>query len=261
MLILMVYADDSADARQETVFTVGGFMGYPHMFEKAEIKWDAYLRSQNLSYFKASEAESLYGEFDPLKLMMTPRAARAFAESVRYDLGQIFVQEKIGGISLSLDIKDFRKVISEQKDFSSYFETEDYCVYMFKHFIIHCVGLMIRDMPEFHPELAFIFDDHSKWKEAEESYRLLKNNSRFSARIVSVTHADDKKTPALQMADICAYEGRCHTLNIMRGCNQRVEFETMVKYHSIYSFSMFREEQLLQHLEAARNEAIDAIKY
>ena len=83
MLILMVYADDSADARQETVFTVGGFMGYPHMFEKAEIKWDAYLRSQNLSYFKASEAESLYGEFDPLKLMMTPRAARAFAESVR----------------------------------------------------------------------------------------------------------------------------------------------------------------------------------
>jgi hypothetical protein len=40
-----------------------------------------------------------------------------------------------------------------------------------------------------------------------------------------------------------------------------VEFETMVKYHSIYSFSMFREEQLLQHLEAARNEAIDAIKY
>ncbi len=228
-------------------------MGYPHMFEKAEVKWDAYLRSKKLGYFKASEVERLDGEFDPLKLMMTPYAARTFAESVRYDLGKIIAGEKLGGISLSLDVKDFRKVLSEQNDFSNYFETEDFCIYMFRHFIVHCIGLMIRDVPEYQPEIAFVFDDHSKWQEAEESYRLLKKNSPFSSRIASITHANDKKVCALQMADLCAYEGRCHTLSIMTQIEERVEFKSMAKDHAWYSFSMFREEQLLQHLMEARN--------
>lgn len=257
-MLLSVYADDSADARRETIFTVGGFMGYPEMFEKAELKWNAYLQNKNLGYFKASEIERLDGEFDPLKLMMTPYAARTFAESVRYDLGRIIGEEKLGGISLSLDVKAFRKVLSEHNDFADFYETRDYTVYMFKHFIIHCVGLMIRDMPEYQPEIAFVFDDHSRWEEAEESYRLLKRSSPFSPRIGSISHADDKKTLALQMADLCAYEGRCHTLNVMGQLNQRVEFEAMAKNHSWYSFSMFREEQLLQHLEAARSEAANA---
>ena len=252
-MLLAVYADDSADARQETIFTVGGFLGYPHMFTKAELKWDAYLRSKKLDYFKASEIERLDGEFDPLKLMMTPCAARTFAESVRYDLGKIIAEENLGGISLSLDVKAFRKVLSEHSDFSNYFETKDCSVYMFRHFIIHCVGLMIRDMPKYQPEIAFVFDDHSKWEEAEESFRLLKTNSPFSSRIASITHADDKKVCALQMADLCAYEGRCHTLNIMGQRDERIEFKSMAKNHSWYSFSMFREEQLLQHLMEARN--------
>jgi len=68
-MILMVYADDSADWKRKTVFTVGGFMGYRDVC-RSRTKLEGLSRQKRLEYFKASEAQNLDGQFDSLRLMM-----------------------------------------------------------------------------------------------------------------------------------------------------------------------------------------------
>ena len=253
LMILAVYADDSADQRRETVFTVGGFMGFPQMFTEAERQWSACLQKNNLEYFKASEAQNLDGQFDSLRLMMPPRAARAFAESVRHDLGQIIADAHLGGIALSLEMQAFKKVLREQLDAERHFNTSDCCIYMFRQFIVNCVDLMNMDWPESaSTQIAFVFDDHSNWRAAEDCYQTLRDDAVIGPRLGSISHANDKTMVALQMADLCAYEGRYQTLNVLGLHGERPEFTYMANRHAWYSFSMFREEQLLKNLETAR---------
>jgi hypothetical protein len=253
LMILAVYADDSADQHRQTIFTVGGFMGFPHMFATAEQKWNKYLVDHHLEYFKASEAQNLDGQFDSLKRMLPPRSARAFAESVRYDLGKIIADEHLGGIALSLDIAAFKKVLKEQADAERYFGTSDCCIFMFRQFIINCISLMNDDWPESSStQIAFVFDDHSNWRQAEESYQTLRRDPVIAPRLGAISHANDRTTIALQMADLCAYEGRYQTLNVLGMASERPEFTRMAANHAWYSFSMFREEHLLKNLETAR---------
>jgi hypothetical protein len=258
-MILEVYADDSADRKRETVFTVGGFMGLPEMFAEAERNWKAYLEKNGLEYFKSSEAQNLDGQFDSLRLMMAPRAARAFEEGVRHDLGKIITEAHLGGIGLSLDMEAFRKVLNEQKDVESYFGTQDCYIYMFRQFIINCIELMNADWPlSSSTQIAFVFDDHSKWKEAEESYQTLRNDSLIAPRLGSISHANDKTTVALQMADLCAYEARYKTMTFMGQADERPEFTRMDAKDAWYSFAIFREKELLQNLETARTAGLRA---
>jgi hypothetical protein len=252
-MILSIYADESTDGRQETVFTVGGFMGLPEMFEGVERKWDAYLKNKGLKYFKATEAENLRYEFEPAKLGMSNAEARLFSHEVRHDLGELIADGQLGGIALTLDIKALRKICSEQADAARYLGSDNLQTYMFKHFIIHCFGLLIRDLPEYSPDVEFIFDLHLGWRASETEYRNLQNHPLLASRLRSTTHADDKKVLALQMADLCAYEGRLHSLFIMGEKKERLQFSQMAEKHSWYSFSMFREEQLLEHLNEARS--------
>jgi hypothetical protein len=249
----VVYADDSADAKREIIFTVGGFMGFREMFVEAERNWKTYLAKSGLEYFKASEAQNLDGQFDSLRLMMAPRAARAFEEGVRYDLGKIITDAHLGGIALSLEMKVFQKVLKEQKDAEVYFGTEDCYIYMFRQFIINCIELMNKDWPlNSSTQIAFVFDDHSKWKEAEESYQTLRNDPLIAPRLGSISHANDKTIVALQMADLCAYEARYKTMTFMGQANERPEFTCMDAKDAWYSFAIFREKELLQNLENAR---------
>jgi hypothetical protein len=253
LMILAVYADDSADQRRQTVFTVGGFMGFPQMFAAAERKWKKYLDDHQLEYFKASEAQNLDGQFDSLKRMLQPRSARAFAESVRHDLGKIIAEEHLGGIALSLEIPAFKKVLREQLDAEQYFGTSDCCIYMFRQFIVNCIELMNRDWPESSStQIAVVFDDHSNWRQAEYSYQTLRGDPLVAPRLGAISHANDRTTIALQMADLCAYEGRYQTLNVLGLAPERPEFTRMATNHAWYAFSMFREEHLLKNLDTAR---------
>jgi hypothetical protein len=252
-VILAVYADDSADKERKTVFTVGGFMGFPLMFDEPQSRWGVYLRQKNLGYFKASEAESLNGQFDSRRLMMVPRAARAFEEGVRYDLGKIISDAHLGGIGMSLDIEAFRKVLREQPDAEQHFGTADCYIYTFRQFIINCISLVNADWPESaSTQIAFVFDDHSNWREAEESYQALRNDPLIEPRLGTIAHASDKEVLALQMADLCAFEARYKTLSKLGLANERREFTCMDANNAWYSFSLLQEEHILQNLETAR---------
>jgi hypothetical protein len=266
IMILAVYGDDSADRGRGNVLTVGAFMGFPGMFVEAERKWDVLLKKHNLEYFKASECQARDGQFHPNRLMMDPRAAQTFAEIVRHELGKILTEEHLGGIAMSLDMKAFRKVLAEQADAKVIFGSDPY-IYMFKRLIIDCIHRMNVEHPE-DPEkkddrayqmlrtmpLAFVFDDHSHWQEAEESYRLLRDDPYISPRLGSISHANDKKVLPLQMADLCAYEARYKTMTEWGLEPERVEFARMEKKHAFYAISVILEKHLLEQLEKAREQ-------
>ncbi|MGA3370957.1 MAG: DUF3800 domain-containing protein [Terracidiphilus sp.] len=252
-MIFVVYADDSADAKREIIFTVGGFMGFPEMFVEAERNWKAYLDKSGLEYFKASEAQGLHGQFDPKRLQKEPCDAREFADETRSELGKIIAAEHLGGIALSLEMKAFQKVLREQNDAEVYFGTSDCYIYMFRQFIIYCIDMMNKDWPLCSlTQIVFVFDNHSKWKEAEKSYQKLRNDPLIAPRLGNISHADDKVTIALQMADLCAYEARYKTMTFLGQADERPEFVSMDAKDAWYSIAIFREKELLQNLETAR---------
>ncbi len=253
IMMIAVYADDSADAGRKHIFTVGGFLGWPEWFFEAERRWVAVLKANSLEYFKASEAQILEGQFHPDRLQMPPRASRTFAENVRHQLGKIIAEEKLGGVAISLDMKAFRKVLAEQGDALTYFKTPDPYVYMFRRFIMQCIHALNEDWPRGAGlPLAFVFDDYSRWQEAEASYALLRSDPYIGPRLGSISHADDKKVIPLQMADLCAYESRHKVMAEIGLSPKRAEWDRMEKKHAFYLGTLIRETHLLQELEAAR---------
>jgi hypothetical protein len=255
LVILAVYADDSSDAGQRDLFTVGGFIGFPDDFFEAERRWEARLKIAGIDYFRASECQMLTGQFHPSRLMMDPKAARTFAEIVRHDLGKIISKERLGGITLSLDMRDFRQVLIDNPESKEYFYSEDPYIYMFVRFIIDCIHCLDSELPGLSAiPVAFVLDDHSRWKEAEDAYRTLRENPSFENRLASISHSDDKKTIPLQMADLCAYEGRHQTMNKLLGLEPRVEFTRMAEKGVFYRFAILKKQELLNELMLAKQD-------
>ncbi len=253
--ILQVFADDSSDRKQSQLLTVGGFMGFPEMFSAAENQWDELLRSKGLQYFRASEAEALEGQFDSLRLQLVPRSARAFEESVRFDLGKIICEQHLGGIAVSLHLPGFRKVLAEHPDAIACFTTDDPLIWTCGRFITECIDRVNADLPNSEGiPISYIFDFHSNWQAAECAFKTVGALPRFASRFGAVTHADDKKTPALQMADLCAYEARYLTSQRMGWVKEeRIEFTCMDRQDAFYAFIIVREQELLEDLQNWRN--------
>jgi hypothetical protein len=255
MAILHVFADESSDKRQQGLLTVGGFMGLPESFSEAEKQWTALLKSKGISYFRAYEAELLDGQFGSLRLQLEPRAARAFEEGIRFDLGRIIWEQHLGGIAVSLHLPGFYKVLDEHSDAASCFGTTDAAIWACGRFITECIERVNSDLPQSEGvALSFTFDCHPKWEAAERAYKRVGSLPRYASRFGAVTHADDKRMPALQMADLCAYEARHLTMQRMGwGGGERIEFTCMDRRDAFYAFVVIREEELLEDLQNWRS--------
>lgn len=251
-MILAVYADDSRD---DELFTVGGFMGFPETFVEAERQWEAALKKEGIDYFKASECQRLDGQFHPTRLMMSPKSARAFAESVRYTLGKILIDNQLGGIGQSIDLKAFQEILRDDPDSKEYFMGTDPYIYSFICYIKTCIDLMNKDGEGLLKRIpvAFVLDQHSNWKAADDAYRMLKENPAYAHRLAAITHADDKHAIALQMADFCAYEARIQSHAKMKGQELRPIFTTMAQGNAFYYIGVQQKSTMLKLLALAKD--------
>jgi len=243
-VFLKVYADESYDSG---IYTCGAFIGWPKDFYYLGVKWDERLQKDNLRYFRASECEGLYGQFDP----QNPPGyglsqARARAESVRYDLIEIIKSDVIGGISISVSRKDFEDFVSKDLKAAQRFGT-DILIYTYKTLITLTVELLEQDWPEYpKPKAAFLLDEHSNWQKAEEAYSSLKaENTACANRMLVIGHADDEEYPGLQMADLMAHESRLHTkAHIGNVGTERLMMRELKKKHNVYFTGLMQKEQL-----------------
>jgi hypothetical protein len=247
-VFLKVYADESYDSE---IYCCGSFLGWPKDFYYSGLKWEDRLQKDGLRYFRASECEGLYGEFDP----QNPPGfglsqARARASSLYHDMLEILESSGIGGIVGGVLRKDFAELTEENPRARKYFGT-DIMLFSYKTLINATANLLEQDCPEL-PNLkaAFLLDEHSNWKKAEAAYRQLKEEDAACAkRMLCVGHADDEEYPGLQMADLMAHQGRHKIKNwLLASRAERRGFSVLTRNHRVYFVGVMNKENLLAHL-------------
>jgi hypothetical protein len=254
-VFLKSYGDDSSDWQNQEIICAGSFLGWPRQFFYAGLEWEARLKHYNIDYFRASECEDLRGQFDPQRLGVDLSQARAKALAVRYDLIQVLASTNsgVGSISVALLRKDFQDVLTEEKDAADFFGTDPVRL-VYKRLIRVTIDLLQQDWPDLPKsvKVAYVFDEHQKWKEAAEEYNRLKEEDAIcAARMAFAGHADDKETIGLQMADLAAYEARLKVMQYQSNDN-RIPFQLMANNHSVYFIGLWNKEHLLKELKASR---------
>jgi hypothetical protein len=255
-VILASYGDDSTDKQSKNVedkrvLCAGSFLGWPETFIEVENKWIKRLGRDGIDYFRASECEGLVEQFDPVARAMSLNSARAMADSVRRDLSDIIgYSSGLGGICISLLLEDFHKVLKSDPRGLVYFGN-DPAVYVYATLIKKTIDLLDNDWPESKGiPIAFEFDTHTKWKEAEEAYRNLNKVPRFAARLAHIGHADDKKFPPLQMADLMAHEGRHQTHKYLDSSRKdRFSFAVLAESNAVYYCGLIDEAAMIAEMD------------
>jgi hypothetical protein len=255
LVFLSLYADDSSDQKQERILSAAGFLAWPRDFYYAGLEWQDRLDKDGLKYFRACECEGLHGEFDAVKRGLDLSQARALALSVRYDLVKIIEKSGMIGIAASILLNDFDLLINENPKAKKHFGT-DPAILIYKVLIKQTAELMERDWSE-NPSLkiAFTFDTHQKWRQAEEAYEELRLENPFcSKRMLHAGHADDEEYPALQMADLMAHESRQKTLEWLAGSEKETHvFKALSGHHNVYFMGILQRKELLDVLASIKD--------
>jgi hypothetical protein len=247
-MFLSSFGDDSSDWKNEHIVCAGSFLGWPIEFWDAGLKWEARLKKEGIAYFRACECEGLFGEFAPSKLGVDLNQARALALSVRYDLIEILSHSGLGAICMALLLKDFNELIAENRDARRRLGT-DPVRWAYKALIRVTIGLLDQDWPERRDiKISFTFDEHRKWREAEEEYLNLKTEDSLCAkRMLKVGHADDKEYVGLQMADLAAFEGRLKALQEVP-VKDRPPFGQLARHHRMYFVGLITKKDMLEEV-------------
>src|SRR5215470_2174827 len=230
-MVLGLYADDSHDRKMETIISAGALIGWPYLIFDAECRWQKRIDRDGITYFRSFDCENLSGEFDPHKHGWSLNVGSTIARAVRNDFVSIITSKTgIAGIGTGFLLDDFRDVVSSNSTARDYWGT-DPTIAVYKLLITTVLQLLDIDWPESRGlPIAFTFDDHANWKEAEEAYRQLKVNDPLGDRMGYVAHADDKAHPPLQMADLIAYETRLRTIEwLAQQEPRRATFRTMAE--------------------------------
>jgi hypothetical protein len=246
-VVLGLYADDSHDQKMREIISAGALIGWPSMIFDAECRWQKRLDRDGIKYFRAYDCEHLSGEFDVYKHGWSLNVGSTIASAVRKDLVQIISSKDGGaGIGVSFLLNDFQNVIASNVSAREYWGT-DPTIAVYKLLITTVLQLLDIDWPASRGlPIAFTFDDHAKWKEAEEAYQQLRDSDPLGDRMGYVGHADDRRHPPLQMADLIAYEARLRTLEWRAKKEpQRETFRTLAANNGLYYISLATREGLL----------------
>jgi hypothetical protein len=253
-VFLKSYGDDSSDAREQEIVCAGSFLGWPREFYYAGLQWEDRLKKDKIPYFRATECEGLFESFSPETLGVGLSEARASALSVRYDLIEMLrgKQTGLGAIAVGLLRKDFNELIAENEKARALFGTDPVRL-VYKHLIRATIELLDKDWPDMPKsiKIAFTFDEHQKWREAEEEYNKLKEQDEGCARRMLIAgHADDKEFPGLQMADLAASEARLKTIRWINGSQEeRLQFKQLARNENFYYIGVLDRKGLLAELD------------
>ena len=255
-MFLASYGDDSSDGKAQDIVCAGSFVGWPKEFYYAGLKWEDRLKRDGIDYFRACECEDLRGQFDPARLGLDLTQARLLALSVRHDLIEILRGPRtgLGAICIGLLRKDFNELIAENQEARNFFGTDPVRL-IYKRLIRVTIDLLNNDWPDMPAgiKICYTFDEHQKWREAEEEYdRLKAEDAACAKRMSSVGHADDREYPGLQMADLAASEARIKTMEWLNGSEkERLQFKQMARNETVYFIGVMNRENMLQELRAS----------
>lgn len=199
--LLAFYADDSADQKREKVFVVGGFVGDTRDWFEVERCWNARLDRAGLDYFRASEHNSLTGEFRKLVSAYGAPKARELATELHSDLKAIIKSYNLYVFCFLGPLQIYNEVRAREfgenclrKD--PYIEGHEQIIYN----VAKSAGKAKVKQP-----VAFVFDEHSKAGQLVAGWADLKSRlPATSPWIGSASVMDDKTCAQIQVADLIA---------------------------------------------------------
>jgi Protein of unknown function (DUF3800) len=204
-MLYRVYIDDSADEKQEFVMLAGALMGTHKQWSRVSEAWRKRLKREGLAYFRSSEYNSLRGEFskyrDPAKYPK-PKGSES-AKKLREDLEAI-LQTQVLGLGCFVNLKEFREVVSEVTARRGNFNPDPFSFAM-QSVMRECAVAAQNELQGLNNKVAFVCDDSPNSVQHAAAYaNFRQKNVLITDTLGGMVQLDDKKTPALQAADMIA---------------------------------------------------------
>ena len=246
-MILSLSADDSTDKHQP-IISAGAVIGFPEDVYGVECLWRKRLDRDGIPYFRAYDCKNLAGVFDPRERGWSLNVASTIANAAYLDLVDMLRSHpEAMQVGLSMRLTEYREAISESKEALNYWGS-NHTVAIYKALLSTVAQLLEQDWPESRQfPIACEFDIHTGFAAAEQAYCEFREiDPLVAARFGHIGHADDKVTPALQMADLIAGQSREHTLDFFEGKAPAEIHERRNNIGSMYYLGIMRKEHLLK---------------
>jgi hypothetical protein len=208
--VLAYYGDDSGSASRDGVFAVGGYLAEsPTWFYDLEIPWNEVLNeAPRIKYFKGFECQKLTGQFEGFERDEADAKLDSLVDVIVPSIASARVHEY--GSVIRWD--DYNRCITGKlrKAFPNpYF----FCF----HGLVDLISRAYLEATETPARpVAYVFDHQSNLEsKAYEHYWLVYRHASDGAKrtMGSISFADDRGCPPLQMADLIAWHVRRDFLN------------------------------------------------
>jgi hypothetical protein len=217
------YFDESAD---DTSFSVAGYTAPYDTWIHLDWRWRDLTKAWNIKYFKASECENGLGEFAQYRDNPTNVKARLKQhewEKLQLAKGQFIDAickhaDYIRGSGAVTSLKDFQRITSENAKAHALFMDHPYYVCLQATLSSATRTMFVENLRRSKENKLYvkpIFDSHEDFSEiARIAYdRFREKNTRAATILLPLNYEDDIDTPALQVADMLAYEVRKYLTN------------------------------------------------
>lgn len=237
--MLAFYMDESADQKQQRVFSVSGIIADTAVWIDVEQAWETRVHRDGLEYFRTTDYVAMTGEFQKLADKYGLMTARILADAMVRDLKNVLKAHHVGLFCLGCPMVDYRDVSREPKPWI----VLDKDPYMLVHeeLIYRVANMMCSHTP---PEpVAFIFDENDKGSAFNAIHWADLKTRVYPAPVAScmVTLAprDDRTCPALQTADLIAHTAR-RAFEKQLG-KRRVEGKPRIQYGDLEDMAEWRD--------------------
>ena len=206
--MLFAYLDESGTHAQSPVAMIGGFVASSELWVGLESDWGAVLDTFEVPFFHASECEAGHGIYQSL--------SRTLRDLLFSGLAKVIARHKPTAVYTAITRAHFdetraRGVETFESPYHACFE-----------FCLQQIAQWSKDNADGEP-IALVFAEQEEYEDqAKALYDLYRKNRRWGKELVSLAHAQPKKLPALQAADLIVYEKTRHEVERRKNPNAQL---------------------------------------
>jgi hypothetical protein len=193
------YLDESSDQKKKEALCVGGILINDTCLSQIQDAWIAGLKIAGISYFHFTECKGLHGEFFHYRAKYKSEAKNV-AGNILANFEDILLSTSWIGFGLGIVIQDYLGVLREFPGVSIFYSRDptDFAYGQIMYEIAKAVRKNARGW-----QAAFFIDESSDYPKISDTFRGVKTNHPIIGKtMATVAPLNDKKTPALQMADL-----------------------------------------------------------
>jgi Protein of unknown function (DUF3800) len=197
---LRAYCDESETPGR--AFSIAGYLASATVWDELESEWADALEDESLSEFHMQPCEQGHGEFKGKTQAERRRLQDHFID--------LLTGSRIRGFVTAIDLAAYDELRSEVKDLRAPGYWKPYLL-AFQHQLEQMALAVDDDGLPAHERIAFSFDEQKELQgRAKTLYDSVKGSRTLSfvGRLGAIAFLDSRESPAVQTADVLAYEAR-----------------------------------------------------